>query len=166
LPETKQLYHISSHVLELGAQPIINRPRTKKGEREEKENNLEHYRPHDKPSRKTSYFAFGNIADAISFADAEESLQKGRRNLYKVEMYVEHRAPMALASAARSTHPQLEALVREYWNPTKPWHMWEYLGSFVNVLAHLDEPTEEIASAGLSRMTQDKVHIRQQFGEW
>lgn len=166
MPETKILYHVTNRALVIGDHPVIEQPRVKVSEREEKENNLERFRPDGKPSRKTAYFAFGSVADAVSFADAETSLQKGSRNFYKVEMQVEHRAPMALASAARNTHPQLEALCRQYWNPTQPWQTWEHLGHMIKVLERLDEPSEEIPGLGLSRMTQDKNRIRQLFGEW
>jgi hypothetical protein len=166
LLELMELYHVTDRALELGDHAVIEQPRVKEGEREEKENNLERFRPADKPSRKTSYFGFACIADAISFADAEKSLQKGLRNFYKIRMQVDHCAPMALASAARNSHPQLEAVCREYWNPTNPWQLWEHLGATVTVLARLDEPADEMAGLGLSRMTQDKQRIRQLFGAW
>jgi hypothetical protein len=128
----------------------------------ELEGRLERCRPEGKLSRRWAYYAFSSLADAAAYLDAQKVPTHDRR-YYRVDMNVEHRAPMALASEVAGSYARIAAICTEYWSPTQPWQMWEHLAKTMTILEEIKAPDIIEMSLGLSHLTQDRIRLKQLF---
>jgi hypothetical protein len=157
------LFHVASRKLDIGPCCPLTQPRQwPDAMREDMEQNLESRRPAGKPSRRTAFYAFGSLEEALSYANADDVL-KVERYFHKVDMQVELRTAMALASFAYTGHPKLSELCAEYWDPQIKWSLWEYLGHEMTVIEHISEATITDYGLGLMRLMQDRNRIAKVF---
>jgi hypothetical protein len=66
---------------------------------------------------------------------------------------------MALIDAARRNRGRPDALrelVEEYWQPTRGWRFWEYLGRSITVVEKLDLPSTVMLAGAFHRYNLDR----------
>lgn len=130
---------------------------------------LDERRPPKIVSRKAAIFAFDSLARCAAFWDAEHRsgrfrhLYSGEPNYYEVRIEGIHKAPFSLTSRLLSFitqggGPPLH-MVDEYWVPTLPWHVWEYLGRTATVMRRLPNGEEDV----FGLMTSDNLKDRDLF---
>ncbi len=107
------------------------------------EDQFERQRPRDASSRYSSYFACGSLSHCEAYLRAEQHsgvIDSGRgqtRKYYRVEMEFPQKAAMALvyrASTKWTDTATLQAIIREYWQPTKLWVFWEFLSPRMKIV--------------------------------
>lgn len=88
------------------------------------------------PLRVNGVFAAETIVAATAFLLAEEVPIEAIR-VYEVIMPVSHRGPFAVVSQIErrfSAGRPYQALVDEYWKPSRDWMFWEHFGPNFTVI--------------------------------
>ena len=109
--------------------------------------------------RLTALFAFGNLADAFHYAEAERRLGKPIHGVYRVVMETCERHPMAIVGAVEERLNQngtVEALILEYWHPSGTWRFWEYLSEEMIVEEEVDAPAPHLIGGAGYRYHRDR----------
>lgn len=99
---------------------------------------LESMRPAKAPSRRSAYFAFSNLADAVVYAQAEASPLNPLENYtyYMVDIEDAYFAPFVLVHRAikKLGSPEvLSAIAAEYWRAGPEWSFLEYLAPAITI---------------------------------
>lgn len=116
------------------------------------EEEFERHRGGRSVSRLDALFAGANGADCVRFLRAQIDYDNTPVHLYRVEMAVSGRHPMALIDAVRRNRDRpdaVRAIVEEYWQPTREWMFWEFLGRSMTVVEKLALP-DTLTLAGAS----------------
>lgn len=120
---------------------------------------LDQAKPAGAPSRAICLFAADDPEFAYLFA-IKQQWPRDRIRLYEVVMNVFQRAPMAIVHATQRRLEKagnIDALVLEYWSPTKPWKYFEYFGPQMTIVGQRVAPT--INEILLSFNYQDDIAI-------
>jgi len=110
-------------------------------------------------SRLDAFFAGADGADCVKFLVAQRGYDNEPIHLYRVVMPASARHPMALIDAARRNRGRPDALrkiVEEYWQPTRDWRFWEYLGQSMRVVEKLDLPSTVMLAGASHRYGLDR----------
>lgn len=151
------LYHASTSVYAAGV-TLCGRARVVPDANVWIEEEFERSRGGGSSSRLDALFAGANGADCVKFLVAQQGYDNEPVHLYRVEMPASVRHPMALIDAARRNWGRPDALrdiVEEYWQPTRIWRFWEYLGQSMTVVEELDLPSTVMLAGASHRYNLD-----------
>lgn len=136
------------------------------------ERRLEELRPLGKTSRLNAVFAFSSPEECSIFWDGERDHgerptdYEGTPHYYRVSIEEYTRSPVALTDYAfkrlKSGLPY-DAIIREYWSPTRNWSCWEFLGNSAVVQSELPLPSDPIAAAARCRHMKDRLAVQDRW---
>jgi hypothetical protein len=178
-PEIR-LYHASSLRVKCGdtlgpyAETKFFSRRSDNSEYKAAEAAFERLRPRHAPSRTSCVFAFDAPEKCNEFwlgegsQGSDQESYAGQPSLYEVQADAPLRAPMNLVDwvvrLMRKGRPYEEA-IREYWQSTMEWSVWEYLAPTFRVikLVQSSELDDVAGYAVLSVLNQDGELARERW---
>lgn len=158
-----ELFHVSATERALNWQPTLKRKTWDEAAREAIETALEAQKPADAPSRRTSYFAFGSIAECVEYAESQDLGPE--RHFYRVKLIQPVKAPMTLEFVPADLAQYRDAIYRHYWNADDGWRVYEYFAERMVVVA---EYTGALPDAGPVRfnLMEDRKRLKQLSPTW
>lgn len=158
-----ELFHVSAIERPLDWQPTLRRKTWDDPAREEIETALEAQRPENAPSRRTSYFAFGSVAECVAYAESEEIGPEP--HFYRVKLIQAVRAPMTLEHVPDELAPYREAIYRHYWKPDDGWKVYEY---FAERMVVVSKYADALPDGGPVRfkLMEDRKRLKQLAPTW
>jgi hypothetical protein len=128
------LYHAARKELPLNQAIAAQERNTKPIDRE-----FDNRRPGGLVARSIALFSSDDPAFAFTYLLAELAGGGGAQaSMYEVEMPEATKHPMILVNHAQKfiqDPATLAKIIAEYWNPTREWKCWEYLGSSMTPIA-------------------------------
>jgi hypothetical protein len=100
------------------------------------DNYLDSLKPDIAPSRRRTFYAFGNLQHCLSFFN-NRRCEKGNKRIYKVKMANPYAAPMCLTDGLKNNgqdHESNHLIAEEYWNPKNNWKVLEYLSEKMQIM--------------------------------
>jgi len=152
------LYHASLSVYAVGL-TLCGRARVVHDANVWIEEEFERSRAGRSSSRLDALFAGADGADCVKFLMVQRGYDNEPIHLYRVGMPAAARHPMALIDAAGRNRGRPEALreiVEEYWQPTRGWRFWEYLGQTMTVVEKLEIPSAVMLAGASNRYGLDR----------
>ena len=128
------------------------------------EEEFERHRAGRSASRLDALFAGVDAADCVRFLRAQRRYDNTPIHVYRVEMAVSGRHPMALVDAVRRNRDCPDALreiIEEYWQPTREWRFWEHLGQVMTVVEELELPNAAMLAGAAHRYDLDRRRAAQ-----
>ena len=165
-----ELYHVSFQIYEVGQTYTANNPtgyhlRSIKNGVGWINEKLDILRTLDRPSRISSFYACDQVVNCQAFIGSK-TIDSKSPNYYKVEMDCKLGFPMVLIDKIRKIGEdsnELEAIVKEYWTPTKQWKYLEFLSPSMKIIDVLATPEKIMANKGKVNYSCDFEIAKQIF---
>lgn len=108
------------------------------------EERLQRYRPDGAQSRLRTQYAFGAVGDCRLFGETQ--YRNTELHYYRVRMPHPTKVPMVLVDVVKRVdgrnEEEIRRLAEEYWQPTLPWEVWEYLDEEMEIVEEVPAPSD------------------------
>lgn len=158
-----ELFHVSAAERALDWQPTLRRKTWDDAAREEIETALEAQKPADVPSRRTSYFAFGSIAECMVYAESQNFGIEP--HFYRVKLIQPVKAPLTLEYVPADLVQYRDAIYRHYWKADGGWKVYEYFAERMVVVSEYRDPLPDPGPVRLKLM-EDRQRLKQLASTW